>query len=446
MRQPDAPDPTTSALGEDAWATLLNELVAAIPEELLHYDSLPDAVTEFVHDALPEVQHQVQAYADITATTRDSDLAITLLEAAQDLAMAAPIVDLCTAAVIAQRLRDLGFTEAHRGTTEPDVRHAASLLARHAWHAISRYATEAGWKAGALGNIGTLLFTLREHAEELVVAGYRSVPRPAGGPSEKRRQLIAALLADDSIPEPRRTRELRSRARAAQWEVPANLVVLRFRAAPGAPPLGTRGALVDNSVAPVRVIAADTIAEETIRLLADAGAAPIAVSPWTAPALAGSADRLAKRAIALSESGVITAAPVIRCDEHASLLWLHAEPEIRSQMTQELLSPLLAEHPTSRMALAETMLIWLTTRDSAPAIAERLGVHPQTVRYRWRRLQELFGDRLLDPEFVTTVALLLRATVPMWQRGQLADVEAFSGLKAGPAVSRHVSGAASLDR
>ena len=30
------------------------------------------------------------------------------------------------------------------------------------------------------------------------------------------------------------------------------------------------------------------------------------------------------------------------------------------------------------------------------AVAERLGIHPQTARYRLARLRELFGDRLED--------------------------------------------------
>ncbi|CAM3412581.1 helix-turn-helix domain-containing protein [Nocardioides dubius] len=426
MGHTDDPDSADAAERDDSWESLLNDLIAVIPAELLRHGSLADAVYEFVLSALPEVRRQV-ASSDLDPTTLDSDLAATLLEAAHDLATAAPVIDPCTADVIAQRLRDLGFAEAHRGASEPDVRQMASLLARHAWRAISKHAADAGWKAAALGYLGTLLFRLREQAEELVVSGHQTVARPSSGTTAKKRQLIAALLADDSIPEPRRGRELRARARAARWEVPARLVVLRFR--PGqlsSTSVIPRAALVDTSVAPARAIAGDSIAEQTIGVLAGAGSSPIAVSPLATPTQAGFADRLAKRVITLAESGVLPLAPVIRCDEHASLLWLHAEPEIRARMAQDLLSPLLAEHPTSRMVLAETMLAWLTTRDSAPAIARHLGVHPQTVRYRWRRLQELFGDQLHDPEFIASATLLLRATVPMWQRGDQADVEGFT--------------------
>jgi hypothetical protein len=39
----------------------------------------------------------------------------------------------------------------------------------------------------------------------------------------------------------------------------------------------------------------------------------------------------------------------------------------------------------------------------------RLHVHPQTVRYRLRQLEELFGDQLLDPDLRFDLEIVLRA-------------------------------------
>jgi DNA-binding PucR family transcriptional regulator len=36
-------------------------------------------------------------------------------------------------------------------------------------------------------------------------------------------------------------------------------------------------------------------------------------------------------------------------------------------------------------------------------------VHPQTIRYRIRRLEELFGDRLYEPDIRLELELALRA-------------------------------------
>jgi DNA-binding PucR family transcriptional regulator len=43
-------------------------------------------------------------------------------------------------------------------------------------------------------------------------------------------------------------------------------------------------------------------------------------------------------------------------------------------------------------------------------VAQRIHVHPQTVRYRLRQIQELFGEQLRDPDrrFELHLALRLR--------------------------------------
>ena len=41
-------------------------------------------------------------------------------------------------------------------------------------------------------------------------------------------------------------------------------------------------------------------------------------------------------------------------------------------------------------------------------MAQRIHVHPQTVRYRLRQIQELFGDQLRDPDRRFELQLALR--------------------------------------
>jgi PucR-like helix-turn-helix protein len=49
------------------------------------------------------------------------------------------------------------------------------------------------------------------------------------------------------------------------------------------------------------------------------------------------------------------------------------------------------------------------TRGTHREIPARLDVHPQTVRYRIHQLQQLFGDKLTDPDTRLTMELALRA-------------------------------------
>jgi DNA-binding PucR family transcriptional regulator len=68
------------------------------------------------------------------------------------------------------------------------------------------------------------------------------------------------------------------------------------------------------------------------------------------------------------------------------------------------------------------MLAWLETRGSAPALAARLGKHAQTVRYRLRRLHEIFGDDLNDAERCFEIYLVLRTSMPLWQAGEAEEL------------------------
>jgi DNA-binding PucR family transcriptional regulator len=59
--------------------------------------------------------------------------------------------------------------------------------------------------------------------------------------------------------------------------------------------------------------------------------------------------------------------------------------------------------------MTTTLAAWLAEQGRMQAVAERLHVHPQTVRYRLARLRELFGDALDDPQRRFELELALRA-------------------------------------
>ncbi len=60
--------------------------------------------------------------------------------------------------------------------------------------------------------------------------------------------------------------------------------------------------------------------------------------------------------------------------------------------------------------MAQTLRAWLDHHGNVPATARALGIHPQTVRYRLRRLRSLFGDSLDDPAVRFELSLSLRAS------------------------------------
>jgi hypothetical protein len=211
-------------------------------------------------------------------------------------------------------------------------------------------------------------------------------------------------------------------------KLPAELVVLVVDAGEQAapePPEALSDALVlrrGNQVVAL-VEPADAIA--AVETLSEGNDVRVGVSWPVEPAAVPAAYRWARRVITLARRGIVADQPVLDCAEHRTQIWLHAEPELRQRLCQDMLAPLLAETPNSREILSETLLAWLESRDSAPAIAARLGVHAQTVRYRWKRINELFGEDLHDPEFVVQITMLLKASVPLWKAGDQRDFERF---------------------
>lgn len=62
--------------------------------------------------------------------------------------------------------------------------------------------------------------------------------------------------------------------------------------------------------------------------------------------------------------------------------------------------------------LAETLAAYLDGFGDIAAVAQRLHVHPNTVRYRVRRIETLLSTSLADPDHRLVLALGLRATAP----------------------------------
>jgi PucR C-terminal helix-turn-helix domain len=118
--------------------------------------------------------------------------------------------------------------------------------------------------------------------------------------------------------------------------------------------------------------------------------------------------RWARQAVALSQRGILGGDPV-RCEEHLSTLMLLADTDLVRTLLRSQLAPLAGIRPGQRERVAQTMLAWLQLGQNAAEVAQHLHVHPQTVRYRLRRIQELFGDQLRDPHGRFELVLALRA-------------------------------------
>lgn len=77
---------------------------------------------------------------------------------------------------------------------------------------------------------------------------------------------------------------------------------------------------------------------------------------------------------------------------------------------QRLVDPRIADLRAREPALAETLRVYLDSFGDVGAAARSLHVHPNTVRYRVRRIEELLSTSLADPDVRLLFSLGLRVT------------------------------------
>jgi DNA-binding PucR family transcriptional regulator len=77
---------------------------------------------------------------------------------------------------------------------------------------------------------------------------------------------------------------------------------------------------------------------------------------------------------------------------------------------ERLVDPRVRELGEKDRALVDTLRAYLDSFGDVAAAAQWLHVHPNTVRYRVRRIEESLGTSLTDPDVRLLLSLSLRAT------------------------------------
>jgi len=306
---------------------------------------------------------------------------------------------------VTAEFRAIGGAAAREGRTLDALQDALRLGARVAWRWLSE--ADAGLDRRELSHVGEAIFAYLDELAAACAQGYAEARVQAAG--DRQRRLLAAIVSDP----PSRAELVASLARAAGWVLPDQVavVVLGQRQQDGLllPPgvladwTGPEPCLlVPDPDGPGRQAAID-------RALSDRslGGRPAAIGPSVPLARAAMSLRWARHALGLARAGVIPARPV-RCDQHLSTLLILADEDLAAVLRGRRLAPLARLRPAQRDRIAETLLAWLQLGENAAEVAQRIHVHPQTVRYRMRQIHELFGDQLRDPDLRFELQLALR--------------------------------------
>lgn len=314
---------------------------------------------------------------------------------------------------IAATYYELGRGEALEGRSLDALQSALRVGGLHAWRLMGRTAEELGLDSTVVAALGELAFRTVHEVAQAAAAGYAEAQLRSSDELERRRRRLLDLLLEDGPVALEAVQEL---AHGARWPVPRTVAVVALAAAPDRRdedrPLAAAGALVDMESRPPRMLVPDPDGSGGFGgrafTLALRGR-PAAIGPTVAVTDAARSLHLATRALGLMGRGVLPRQGVVRCADHLSTLLLYGDEPLLERLQERVLAPLDPVSAGQRDRLAETLLAWLLSGSNVPDVATRLHIHPQTVRYRLRQLEKLFGDALHDPETRLDLILALRA-------------------------------------
>ena len=348
--------------------------------------------------------------------------------------------------------RMLGRHEAEEGRSLDSLQAAYRIGAQLAWQRTMEVGRRARLSSSIMSALADAVLSYMNDLATLSFEGYREVRAGSTEEQQAARNRLLQLILDRENPVP--LRALAGLGETASWPLPDEVIAVALtpaaaaatgaagpeqparpgpavpeqparrgagapeqpaRPGPGAGPDPAAHRYPDNDVLadlddprPHLLFRADagTAQWDTVRAWLGGRRAAIGL----AVPLADAADSLrwARQALALAESGTIDAGPVVRCEDHLVTLWLLSDSALADQVRRRHLGALGRLTPRQQERLTETFGAWLETRGTAAEIADRLQVHPQTVRYRIRQLERTLGDQFGDPDARFAMEMVLR--------------------------------------
>ncbi|WP_285915882.1 helix-turn-helix domain-containing protein [Actinomadura opuntiae] len=310
----------------------------------------------------------------------------------------------------------VGRHQARDGRDPVETQQALRRSALAAWRTLAAVPGGLDLDLGALGLVVDAQFCYMDAVSEVIAAGYAAevaarADRADDLAAQRRRARLLHLLLADPPADAARVAALAAEAR---WPLPRTVAVAvarRRRENAGRAPAAAAAGLLCDFGAPEPCLLVPDPDGPARPALPDALLHDWAVAIGPAVPLARAADSLrwARETLSLAVRGVIPDGGLIRSAEHVPALVISRAGELIDDAAATRLAPLSAVPPARRERLAETLLALLEHNFNAADASRRLRVHPQTVRYRLRHLQDLFGDDLRDPRRCLEMELILHA-------------------------------------
>jgi PucR C-terminal helix-turn-helix domain len=304
----------------------------------------------------------------------------------------------------------LGRGEMRAGRSLDSLLSAYRIGARVAWRRFAAAGVQAGLEPDTLYLLAESIFAYIDVLSAESAEGHAMEQSAAASAAEFRRRRLVRMLVRDPPADPGAIEVV---ANEAGWLLPRTLAAVAIG--------GDRREAAAVRLPPDAI--AESIGELTCAIVPDpdgpgrrAGIERAIVATGARGGLGTTVDwsqarvSFARARAALELAGDSVA--LIGARENAGTLLLASDPRLAAELAADRLAPLAELSPGSRNRLTETLRVWLAEQGRLGPVAERLGIHPQTARYRLGRLRDLFGGRLDDPDerFWLELALRVQST------------------------------------
>ncbi|WP_290062289.1 PucR family transcriptional regulator [Amycolatopsis solani] len=320
----------------------------------------------------------------------------------------------------------LGQNEMREGRSLDTLQSAYRVGARVSWRRIMRVGRRSGLSSAVMSQLADAMLAFMDELASVALDGYLEAKARTAGALETWRRKLLHLILETPPASPKAIAEL---AQLIGWPVPADATPVAVCPAGGVAPARRHAGLDADVLAeldtadPKLVVPGELSAPRLAALQVALPDCRLSIGPCVPLTSVADSLRWARNALQLSERGVLATRPVLRAEEHLATLLVNSDTGLVGTLRHRLFAPLADMTGKQQERLLETLRAWLDSQGNVVEIAERLGVHPQTVRYRMRQLQATFGDSLRNPAARFEMELALRAgAAPLPLRYPVSDL------------------------
>jgi hypothetical protein len=304
--------------------------------------------------------------------------------------------------------RTLGQYEAHEGRSLDSLQAAYRIGVHVSWRRVMSVGLRSGAPSAVMSWLADAGLAYMDELSSLSLQGYLEAQAQSGRSQlDWRKRLLRLILEWPSAP----MRAFTELAEIAGWAVPEEVTLVALEPGPDCLLELPDDCLQDLGGPQPHLLLSGSVDVSQRESLGCALAGRRSAVGLSVPLTeAAHSLRWARRALTMSRAGIIDAGEVTFCEDYLVELWLLADEALIDQLARRRLGAVAGLGAVQRQRLTETFSAWLETSGTAPAMAERLHVHPQTVRYRMRKLERALDGQLSDPDARFAIEAVLRAT------------------------------------